>query len=296
MTRPLTSLAGTLVLAALTQLTPAQTAGLQLPKTVRAGAPFSIATSGSGAAVLYIVGPGHALRRNMQLGTTISLGAGEISNAGHYVVLIVGGASTAEAQFDVLAGDQPATLSFLAKPSRLPVGRRDGISGVVYVFDVFRNLIFDPLPVSFQLSSAATGVQTRTVATKNSTAWVTMNSAPRAGTAQFQANIGNVTEKRVVQQVPGDPCNVRMTAKASAGRIVLATDPVRDCSGNAVPDGTIVTFTESYNGSEATVDVPLKRGVAQTELPAHDGAVISVAAGVVMGNEIRWSDRQRGDH
>jgi hypothetical protein len=66
---------------------------------------------------------------------------------------------------------------------------------------------------------------------------------------------------------------------------------VRDCSGNPVPDGTIVTFTEAYSGGEATVDVPLKRGVAKTEMPAYDGATISVAAGVVMGNEIRWEKR-----
>jgi len=64
---------------------------------------------------------------------------------------------------------------------------------------------------------------------------------------------------------------------------------VRDCNGNPVPDGTIITFTETYNGGQSTVDVPLKRGVARTEMPARNGAVISVASGVVMGNEIRWS-------
>ena len=73
--------------------------------------------------------------------------------------------------------------------------------------------------------------------------------------------------------------------------MVLETEPVRDCSGNAVSDGTIVTFTQTYNGhSEATVDVPLKRDVARTELPAREGSVISVATGVVMGNEIRLGE------
>jgi hypothetical protein len=38
------------------------------------------------------------------------------------------------------------------------------------------------------------------------------------------------------------------------------------------------------------VDVPLKRDVARTEMPARDGAVISVATGVVMGNEIHLGD------
>ena len=74
--------------------------------------------------------------------------------------------------------------------------------------------------------------------------------------------------------------------------IELQTDPLRDCSGNAVPDGTVVTFTETYDGGQSTVDVPLKRGIAQTELPAHDGAKISAATGVVLGNEIHWGGQQ----
>jgi hypothetical protein len=79
-----------------------------------------------------------------------------------------------------------------------------------------------------------------------------------------------------------------MSAQPSGQRIELETDLVRDCSGNAVPDGTIVTFTETYHGSQSIVDVPLKHGVARVEMPAYNGAKISVASGVVLGNEIRW--------
>jgi len=81
---------------------------------------------------------------------------------------------------------------------------------------------------------------------------------------------------------------LKMNASPAGEKIQLETDPVRDCSGNAVPDGTIVTFTEAYEGAESTVDVPLKRGVAKVEMPAHRGATISVASGVVLGNQIRW--------
>lgn len=119
-----------------------------------------------------------------------------------------------------------------------------------------------------------------------------MNSAAKAGAAQFQANIGSIRERRVVQQVAGDPCTVRMSARESGPRILLETEPVRDCSGNAVPDGTVVTFTETYGDSQASVDVPLKRGIARTEMPARRGAVISAAIGVVMGNEIHWNGGQ----
>jgi hypothetical protein len=266
---------------------------LDFPKRIQAGSAFSLPTSGNGKAVLYIAGPAQVLRRNVRLGENIVFSSGELHNAGHLVAILVGPSSSEQAQFDVVPAPQPATMSFLAKPSRLPVDLHDGISGVVYVFDIFRNLIVDPLQVSFQLSGVQGSVPSHVMQTHDGVAWVKLYSPSKAGAAQFQATVGNVTDARVIQLVPGDPCNLRMSARQSGQRIELQTDPVRDCSGNSVPDGTIVSFTETYDGDQATVDVPLKRGVARTDVPAHDGAVISVATGVVMGNEIRWGAGQR---
>jgi hypothetical protein len=281
----ITAALGLLIAALLCAPVAAQS--LQLPKTVEAGSAFSVSTNGSGNATLYIVGPTYVLRRSVQLGQNIEFAHGDLPNAGHYTAFLIGPSTQAE-DFDVTPAPQPASISFLAKPSRLPVDLSDGISGVAYVFDTFGNLILQPTPVSFQLSGTGSPVQVRKVETRNGVAWVKMNSATRSGSAQFEAEAGNVTDKRVIEQVPGDPCNLRMTARASGDRIDLETDPVRDCGGNPVPDGTIISFTESYNGRESTVDAPLKRGVAKTDLPAYKGAVITVAAGVVMGNEIRW--------
>jgi hypothetical protein len=276
------------LVVALLQLASAQSAGLRLPGTVRAGSAFSIQSTGSGKAVLYIVGPGQVLRRNVQLGETTLFAPGDLTNAGHYLALLVGDSSTDNGGFDVIALNQPAAVSFLAKPSRLSVDLHDGISGVVYVFDTFQNLVLAPTAVSFQLSGVAGAGQTRTVRTRNGVAWTKMDSASKEGAAQFVAQVGSAKGTRVIQQVPGDPCRLTMNAHPSGQRLVLETEPVRDCSGNDVPDGTIVTFTETYKGGEATVDVPVKRGVARTEVPAYSGARISVATGVVMGNEIHW--------
>jgi hypothetical protein len=284
-------LLGGLLLAAMPPAV-AQTGALRLPRTVEAGNVFSIPTSGSGQAVLYIVGPGQVLRRNLQLGETASFAAGDLHNAGHYLAVLMGESSSENGAFDVVAA-QPASLSFLAKPSRLPVGLQDGISGVVYVFDTFRNLVVAPTQVSFQLSGVGGSGQMRTVSTREGVAWTRMGSATKEGAAQFVARDGSVSATRVIQQVPGDPCRLRMSARLSdqkqAGpRLTLETEPVRDCGGNAVPDGTIVTFKETYKDGEATVDVPIKRGIARTEMPAYNGATISVATGVVLGNEIHW--------
>jgi hypothetical protein len=168
------------------------------------------------------------------------------------------------------------------------VGLRGGITGAVYLFDSYKNLITVPMPVAFQLSTATGSEQTRSITTHDGAAWVAMDSSPKEGAAQFVARVGDISSTRVIRQVPGDPCGLQMTAKPAGQKVELETAPVRDCSGNAVPDGTIVTFTETYNRVQTTVDVPLKRGVAKVEVPAYPGATITVASGVVLGNQIRW--------
>jgi hypothetical protein len=275
-------------LAAGAQLLAAQ-GSLTLPKTVEAGKAFSIQSTGSGKATLYIVGLGQVLKRDVQLGEIISFPPGSIYSAGHYVTVLARESSPAESgSLVVLPGAQPADLTFLARPSRLPVGIQGGITGAAYVFDAYRNLISTPVSVSFELSSPTGAAQKRTVETKNGAAWIAMDSTAQQGMDKFVARVGDVSSMRIVGQVPGDPCTLKMSAHPSGEQVQLQTAPVLDCSGNPVPDGTIVTFTESYQGAQSTVDVPLKRGIAEVKMPARPGARISVASGVVLGNEIRW--------
>jgi hypothetical protein len=280
-------LLGSLALATVQQIC-AQGESMSLPKTVEAGNAFSIQITGRGKAVLYIVGPGQVLRRDVQLGEKTTFPAGSLYNAGHYLAILVQASSTDDGSFDVVPASQPADLSFLAKPSRLPVGLHSAISGTVYVFDAYHNLITAPTPVSFELASPSSTVQQRTVVTRYGSAWTALDSTAREGVAQFAARVGGVSSTRVVEQVPGDPCRLSMRVRPVGQQLEVETDPVRDCGGNAVPDGTIVTFTENYGGTQSTVDVPLKHGIAQVEMPAHSGARISVASGVVLGNEIHW--------
>ncbi len=266
----------------------AQRASMSLPASVVAGSSFSIATAGTGKATLYVAGTGGALRRDFSLGEAVSISASDLYNAGHYLAILAAAASTQTGVLDVLPASQPASLSFLARPSRLPVGLRGGISGTAYVFDAYHNLISTPMPVSFQLSTPGAAAQARSVATRNGVAWTQMDSALREGAAKFVAQVGDVEETRVIDEVPGDPCGLSMSARPDGRRVSLETSPVKDCSGNPVPDGTIVTFTESYGGMQSTVDAPLKQGIARAEMPSVAGARLSVASGVVAGNEIRW--------
>lgn len=285
--RSLVVAAGLLLTAAAAAL--AEGGDLNIPATVTAGAEFSVQSTGSGKAVLYIVGPGQALRRDVQLGEPTVIAAGVLINAGRYLAVLTGGSSTEKEGFNVVPADHPSSLSFLARPSRLPVGLHNGISGAVYVFDAYHNLITKPTSVTFDLSNTTSPAQSRTVETRDGAAWTQMDSSSKEGAAKFVARVGDVSSTRVIEEVPGDPCGLRMTARKTGKDIQLQTDPLRDCSGNPVPDGTIVTFTEASHGGKTTVDVPLKRGIAQAEVPDDPGATISVATGVVMGNEIHWS-------
>src|ERR1700757_1666844 len=183
----------------------AESGKMSLPKTVEAGNAFSIQSTGNGKAVLYIVGPSQVLRRDVQLGETLIIPAGDLYSAGHYLAILMTGESLIDnGAFDVVPAIKPATLSFLAKPSRLSVGLHDGISGVVYVFDAYQNLITAPTPVSFQLSGVSSGVQAHTVMTRNGAAWAEMDSAAKEGAAKFSAQAGGISSTRIIQQVPGD--------------------------------------------------------------------------------------------
>ena len=266
----------------------AQSGDLNMPRSIAGGSAFSVQCGGSGKGTLFIVGPGQVIKRDVQLGEQTFFPTGTLYNAGHYSVWLESGGSIETASMDVTPAAKPSNLTFIAKPSRLQVAMHNGITGTAYVFDSYGNLITTPMQVSFDLTNPEASTQTRTVETRDGAAWTEMDSTPHEGKDQLVARIGDVTSKRIVFQVPGEPCSLKMSAKAAGEKIQLMTDPVKDCSGNAVPDGTVVTFTETDGDTKSTVDVPLKKDVATVEMPAHRGAMISVASGVVLGNQIRW--------
>jgi hypothetical protein len=271
------------------QLGLAQEGILTLPKTVEAGSAFSIQSVGSGKATLYIVGLDQVFKRDVQLGESIAFPVGSLYSAGHYITVLARESAPAETgSFEVVPAAKPADVTFFARPSRLPVGLHGGITGAAYIFDSYHNLITKPMPLSFELSTPTGATQKRDAETRYGAAWTVMDSTAQQGVDKFVARLGDISSMRVVGQVPGDPCGLKMSAHPAGQNIQLQTEPVRDCSGNAVPDGTIVTFTESYGNAQSTVDVPLKRGIAEVKMPAHPGARISVASGVVLGNEIHW--------
>lgn len=264
----------------------AHAADLRVPANLTAGNGTSISTSGSGSGTMYLFGPGTAIKREVQLGQEVQLSAEELQNSGRYTVVIGEDSAT----FFVAAGPVNS-IAFLARPSRVPASTPNVISGTAFIFDRYQNLVLQPQPVKFDLT--VNGQTTsRTETTKGGVAFTKMDSSKKEGPAQFVASSGSASIRRVVQQVASDPCSIRMTAQPNKDGILVKTDPIHDCSGNPVPDGTIVTFTSTDAKGKSTVDARIKQGTAQAELPASSGATISVASGVVSGNEIQWRGGQ----
>ena len=267
----------------------ANAAELRLPQDAVAGQPLSIGTSGSGT--LYLIGPGQVIKREFKSGN-VEIKGEDLRSAGRWIAVVRGDANQSQV-FWVKPG-KPGKLNFLARPSRVPVARPNVISGVTFVFDQYQNLILDPTPVNFKLSVGGAG-NSRTVTSRNGVAWINSASAAKEGAAQFVASVGDTSVTRVVQQVAADPCersfHMHLAGRAE-NRVIVETDPIRDCSGNPVPDGTIVTFIQTDKSGKSTVDARIKKGTARAELPASDNATITMAAGVVLGNELHVGGKQ----
>jgi hypothetical protein len=259
---------------------------LQVPATVTAGSGFAIPTSGSGNATFYLVGPSYSATREVRLGEQIQVQPRQVQSAGRYIAILRHGGTEESGSFFVVAA-KPASLSFLAHPSRVPVAQREGIIGVAFVFDKWHNLVRRPETVNFRLATQDVPAAGENVPSRDGVAWILMNSGRKAGNAQFVAALGGIEEKRVIQQVASDPCRLLMKAERNTKGVLVQTEPVRDCSGNPVSDGTVVTFTASGAQGRSTVDVPVKKDIAQAQLKLTGPATISVASGVVMGNEVR---------
>jgi hypothetical protein len=257
---------------------------LHPPSGAVAGQSASIGAGGSGSATFYLIGPSGSVKRDMQLGSEIALKAAELRESGRYVAIVCNGSCTSAVFY--VSPAKPASMIFLVHPSRAPVSQSDVISGVAIPFDEFQNLVFAPATVQFQLTAKGESPAPRGVETRGGIAWFRTNSGKSAGALQVQASIKGVTARRVVQQVASDPCSLRIKGQRTSNGIIVETEPVRDCSGNPVPDGTIVTFTAKNGNEMSTVDSPVKQDVARARMAAKGPVVISAASGVVMGNEL----------
>ncbi len=259
---------------------------LHPPANVVAGEAIALPNTGTGSETFYLIGPGHVAKRDIQSAENIRISSADIATAGTYQAIICNGEDCASTNFYV-APDRGKDLVFLVHPSRVAVGERNAISAVTVVMDRYQNLIVQPEGVTFRATAKENVVSSPPQMTRDGIAWTRLNSGLKDGTVEISASLGQLSERRVVQQVAAEPCHLHVSAEQKGDHVVLQTEPVRDCRGNPVPDGTIVTFTKLDKLGRSTVDAPIKKGVARTEMAFGGPATIAVACGVVVGNDIQ---------
>jgi len=280
-----------LALGLLSSFAIAQDAPLHVPSGLVAGNSATIGTNGSGSATFYLVGPGTSIKRDIELGKEVSLVAKDLQAAGRYVAVVCSGSCTSQVFF--VAPGKPVDLGFIVHPSRAPVAESEAISGVALTFDEFRNLVLAPSTLQFQWSAKGSSPMSRSLQTREGIAWFRTGSGKTAGPLQVSAAIGtDVNTRRVVQQVASIPCNLRIKGQRTPKGILVETEPIHDCSGNPVPDGTVVTFTARNGNRISSVDAPVKQDVARATILAKGSVVISAASGVAMGNELRLGGQE----
>ena len=260
---------------------------MTVPRQSVAGSKVSVQTSGTGDAVAVLVAPGHIVAKPIVLGKPFDLSGDDLADAGQYTLILTTSSGEISKSF-VIVPSSPAHLSFVAHPSRAPVAQKGRITGTAYIFDAYNNLVPRSVTVDFKLSGTQTGTVERRVFSSNGVAAVSMDSPAREGPFAFQATSGAVQSTRRIRVVADEPCTLQIHAAAvNTGLVRVRTDPVKDCSGNLVPDGTLVTFTQWDAKGRSTIETSIKKGIAQADLPAKGEIRISAASGVALGKEIR---------
>ena len=277
--------------AVLATLSSAQEPAVSVPASVPAGSSFAISVAGHGKGTLYLLGPSDIVKREIEFGRDNSISGDDVSSSGIYQIVLCAGANCTTKNLEV----KPAAakrLGFLLHPSRVPVSSHNAVNATAVAFDQYNNIVLAPAEVTFHVSGVGERPTEKTLSTVLGIAWFQMDSRASQGTLEVTAKLDDTTEPRVIQQVASEACGLRMTAVPAGATVTLQTDPIRDCKGNPLPDGTIVSFTKIDSAGKSTVDTPIKKDRAIAQFSVSGPARISVACGVVLGNEISWGGRQ----
>ena len=164
-------------------------------------------------------------------------------------VTVTGDTSQGWVVIDFIPG-APYTVTLAADPTSIVA---DGVSTSVIsatVVDQYANLVMDGTVVTFttDLGSFPMTFYTRTTAGGVATAVLT--SSTRAGTSVVTATAGAAIGTAEISLLPGDPVTLTLSAlssQVSVDNAAVVTATLSDQYGNAVTDGTVVTFTTSLN-------------------------------------------------
>src|SRR5262249_6058094 len=100
----------------------ASAAELRLPGNAVAGQSITIGFTGEGDGVLYLIGPAQIIQRPVKLSqeSQVAIKGEDLRSAGRWIAVLRSGARSHAQAFWVVPA-KPESLSFLARPSRVPV-------------------------------------------------------------------------------------------------------------------------------------------------------------------------------
>jgi parallel beta-helix repeat protein len=171
----------------------------------------------------------------------------------------------------------PFTLTLTAVPATLPVGNSSTLTATAT--DQYGNPVADGTTISFTTSLGA--LSSSTANTSGGDASVTLSSTV-AGVATVTATIGSLSATAQVTFTAGAPFTLTLTAVPSTlpvGSSSALTATATDQYGNAVADGTVVSFTTSL-GSVSPVTATTVGSVATATLSSTISGVATVTATV----------------
>jgi parallel beta-helix repeat protein len=196
--------------------------------------------------------------------------------AGVAAVTATVGSLSATAQVTFTPG-APFTLTLTAVPSTLPVGNSSTLTATAT--DQYGNVVANGTTITFTTSLGT--LSSGTAATSAGNASVTLSSTV-AGVATVTATVGSLSATAQVTFTPGAPFTLTLTAVPSTlpvGSSSALTATATDQYGNAVADGTVVSFTTDL-GSVSPVTATTVGGITTATLGSTAAGVATVTATV----------------
>ncbi len=176
--------------------------------------------------------------------------------------------------------DVPYTVTVIAYPPGILVGGAQAQAIVTAtVRDQYGNPVADGTPVTFTASLGVIEPPSRS--TVNGIATATLTSGYVAGTAMVTAFADGRSGQTSVTFLPGAPFTVTVALNPpnlTVDDTALVTSTVKDFYGNAVANGTLVTFTVSSGGIPVPPTNVTSAGLATTTLGSRVTGLITVTA------------------
>lgn len=177
--------------------------------------------------------------------------------SGALTLLATAGTARAEMVVEVLPGPPVDPVMPLVGPRSIIADGKHWTMAIAVPFDRYGNPVAENTPVEFQILHPGDNLETITVSTTNLLAWQRVWSTTAAGRTTVAVSAqGAHGPDATFLEVPDWPTSFGLSATPSSapadGRqfLSLRSTVIRDRFGNAMVDGTLVTFVAEMAGSE----------------------------------------------